>query len=125
MEIKHHTTQLQDIGSGDIRDNAQYIYLYFDNSNRKIRDLFTCKMEDGSEYVGRLFGRTEVIDSDGHEINDCKIFLEYLNKNKSNLVNYNFISGIELVDKSGKRINVFTSMHDCFDYLNKKEEEMA
>ena len=121
MEIKHHTSQLKAIKPGDIKDNSQYISMYFNNSNKKIIDLFTCKLKDGTEYTGRLFGRSEVIDAEGKEISDCKIYLDVLKKKNTHLVHNNRLAGIELVDRSEKVFNMFTSMHDCFEYLNNKE----
>lgn len=123
MEIKHHTSQLQDIKPDDIRDNAQYIYLFFENSNRKVKELFTCKLKDGSEYTGRLFGITDVVDSEGKEINDCKIYLKYLTDKKTYLIHHNRLAGIELVGKNNKVYNVFTTIGDCFEYLKSIESK--
>lgn len=121
MEIKHLTAQLKDIKSGDVRDDAQYIQMFFDNSSRQVKEIFTCKLNDGTEYTGRLFGRSEVIDADGNQLNDCKIYLDYITKGKKNLLHNTRNAGIEIVERSGKVVNVFTTMHDCFDYLEKKE----
>jgi hypothetical protein len=121
MNIKHHTAQLQDIKAGDNKDNAQYIYLYFENNSRKVKELFICKLTDGSEYTGRLFGKPEIFDSEGKEIIDCKIYLKYMNDNKMQLLHHNRLAGIELVNKLEKVQNVFTSMGDCFKWLEGKE----
>mgnify|MGYP001599876171 CR=1 FL=1 len=122
MKIKHHTSQLQDIKPGDIKDNSQYISMYFENSKKKVKELFTCSLKDGSEYTGRLFGRSEVIDAEGNEISDCKVYLDILKKKKTHLVHNNRLAGIELVDKDEKVFNIFTSMNDCFEYLKSKEK---
>ena len=121
MEIKHSTSILKDITPGSVKDDAQYINLLFENKSRQVSDLFTCKLNDGSEYTGRLFGKSDIIDSDGFQINDCNIYLDFISNNKKNLLHFNRMSGIEVLNKDGKILNVFTSMSDCFDYLKKKE----